>query len=243
TTTSYSRASCSRLVSPTQSTSWLVTPAIAETTTATSLPASVSRFTRLAAFLMRSISRTEVPPNFWTMRAMLRPEESPTKPPIIIADRKARIHTLSVLGQARRGERRRTRPGRRRSGDEMGRTARRQTIATDSPAAFSTVDRGELARFAAVADAGWDLEGKLKPLHRMNPVRLAFLRDRLIRHFGRDAAATRPFAGLGLLDIGCGGGLVAEPMTRLGFAVTGIDAAAGTIGTAQAPARPGGPAP
>ena len=119
----------------------------------------------------------------------------------------------------------------------MGRTARRQTIATDSPAAFSTVDRGEIARFAALADAWWDLEGKLKPLHRMNPVRLAFLRDRLIRHFGRDAAATRPFAGLGLLDIGCGGGLVAEPMTRLGFAVTGIDAAAETIGTAKAHAE------
>lgn len=117
-------------------------------------------------------------------------------------------------------------------------TVRRpSTPAHRSPAPVrrgTTVDAGEIANFAAVARAWWDPEGEFRPLHRLNPVRLAFLRDQLARHFGRDPASTRPFAGLSLLDIGCGGGLVAEPMTRLGFAVTGIDADATAIGIARA---------
>ena len=103
-----------------------------------------------------------------------------------------------------------------------------------------TVDPSEIARFAALADSWWDPAGKFKPLHRLNPLRLGFLRDRLTTHFGRDPAALRPFDGLRLLDIGCGGGLVAEPMARLGFVVTGIDATAETVATAHAHAEQSG---
>jgi len=88
----------------------------------------------------------------------------------------------------------------------------------------ASVDRSEVERFAAIAPQWWDEEGAFKPLHRLNPARLAFARDRLANHFQRDRKARRPFSGLRLLDIGCGGGLMCEPLTRLGFAVTGIDA-------------------
>jgi 2-polyprenyl-6-hydroxyphenyl methylase/3-demethylubiquinone-9 3-methyltransferase len=97
----------------------------------------------------------------------------------------------------------------------------------------STVDAGEIARFAAQAEDWWDAEGALRMLHRLNPVRLHFIRRHLLGHFGRDASALRPFRGLSLLDIGCGGGLTAEPMARLGFAVTGIDAGAAAIAAAR----------
>src|SRR6185437_14266332 len=104
-------------------------------------------------------------------------------------------------------------------------------------AASSSVDAAEVARFARLADEWWDPAGKFRPLHKFNPVRLAFLRAQFLEHFGRDAEALRPFAGLSLLEIGCGGGLVAEPMTRLGFAVTGIDAADETVMTARSHAE------
>jgi 2-polyprenyl-6-hydroxyphenyl methylase / 3-demethylubiquinone-9 3-methyltransferase len=97
----------------------------------------------------------------------------------------------------------------------------------------ATVDTQEIARFAAQAEDWWNPEGGLRMLHRLNPVRLDFIRRHLLRHFSRDAAALCPFRGLSLLDIGCGGGLVAEPMARLGFAVTGIDAAASAIAAAR----------
>ncbi len=88
----------------------------------------------------------------------------------------------------------------------------------------SSVDPEEVARFAALADDWWDPRGRFRPLHKFNPVRLGFIRDRLVGHFGRDAATLTPFSGLSVLDIGCGGGLIAEPMARLGARVTGIDA-------------------
>lgn len=97
----------------------------------------------------------------------------------------------------------------------------------------SSVDAAEVARFSAMAADWWNPHGQFKPLHRFNPVRLAYLRDRLIAHFGRDARAAQPLAGLALLDIGCGGGLLCEPLTRLGAAVTGIDASATTIAVAR----------
>src|SRR5271163_3265566 len=87
-----------------------------------------------------------------------------------------------------------------------------------------TVDPDEVARFAALADDWWDPHGRFRPLHQFNPVRLGFIRDRLIGHFRRDPSALAPFTGLRLLDIGCGGGLVAEPMARLGATVVGLDA-------------------
>jgi 2-polyprenyl-6-hydroxyphenyl methylase / 3-demethylubiquinone-9 3-methyltransferase len=107
-----------------------------------------------------------------------------------------------------------------------------------APAA--TVDPDEIARFAAQAGRWWDPAGEAKPLHWINPVRLQFIRDRLAARFGRDATSPKPFAGLTLLDIGCGAGLVAEPMTRLGFAVTGIDAGEEMIAAARAHAEAGG---
>jgi 2-polyprenyl-6-hydroxyphenyl methylase / 3-demethylubiquinone-9 3-methyltransferase len=104
----------------------------------------------------------------------------------------------------------------------------------------ATVDDEELGRFAAQADAWWDPEGSFRALHRLNPTRLGFIRSRLLAHFGRDPALLRPFTGLTLLDIGCGGGLVAEPMARLGFTVTGIDAGAEAIAAARAHAQASG---
>jgi 2-polyprenyl-6-hydroxyphenyl methylase/3-demethylubiquinone-9 3-methyltransferase len=101
----------------------------------------------------------------------------------------------------------------------------------------TTASPDEIARFQALADEWWDAEGKLKPLHQMNPPRLAFMRDKLAAHFAR--RGDRPFAGLTLLDVGCGGGLLSEPMARLGFAVTGIDAAESSIAIARRHAEGG----
>jgi 2-polyprenyl-6-hydroxyphenyl methylase/3-demethylubiquinone-9 3-methyltransferase len=77
----------------------------------------------------------------------------------------------------------------------------------------------------------------MAPLHRLNPARLGFLRETLLAHFARDPKGLRPFDGLRILDIGCGGGLIAEPLTRLGATVTGIDAAEANIAVARAHAR------
>jgi 2-polyprenyl-6-hydroxyphenyl methylase/3-demethylubiquinone-9 3-methyltransferase len=101
----------------------------------------------------------------------------------------------------------------------------------------ATVDPGEIARFAARAEAWWDPEGSFRPLHRLNPARLGFIREQLVAHFGRNASSLRPFEGLSLLDIGCGGGLIAEPMARLGFTVTGIDADREAVAVARAHAE------
>jgi 2-polyprenyl-6-hydroxyphenyl methylase / 3-demethylubiquinone-9 3-methyltransferase len=103
-----------------------------------------------------------------------------------------------------------------------------------------TIDPGEIARFAAQAANWWDPAGSFRPLHRLNPARLHFIRDELIAHFGRDPRSLTPFAGLTLCDIGCGGGLIAEPMARLGFTVTGIDADAEAITVAHEHAAAGG---
>jgi len=101
-------------------------------------------------------------------------------------------------------------------------------------AASSSVDPAEVERFSRIAAEWWDPRGKFAPLHRFNPTRLAFIRDQALHRFGRDPKARRPFEGLRLLDIGCGGGLLSEPMSRLGFDVVGVDAAARNIGTASA---------
>lgn len=103
-----------------------------------------------------------------------------------------------------------------------------------SDLAQTSIDPAEVARFSALAAQWWDPRGEFAPLHRLNPVRLAFIREQALARFGRDAAARRPFEGLTALDIGCGGGLVAEPMARLGFAVTGVDASEDGIGAARA---------
>ena len=103
-----------------------------------------------------------------------------------------------------------------------------------------TVDAEEIRRFAAIADEWWDPEGKFKPLHAMNPVRIGWARDRIADRFGRDPLAPRPLSGLSVLDAGCGGGLVAEPLARLGAAVTAIDAEPETVGIARAHAAAAG---
>jgi 2-polyprenyl-6-hydroxyphenyl methylase/3-demethylubiquinone-9 3-methyltransferase len=100
--------------------------------------------------------------------------------------------------------------------------------------ATSSIDPDEVARFSALAAEWWDAKGKFAPLHRINPVRLGFIRERALARFGRDGALRRPFEGLNALDIGCGGGLLCEPLARLGFAVTGVDASERNIGTAGA---------
>ncbi len=92
-----------------------------------------------------------------------------------------------------------------------------------------SVDPDEVAKFAAMAETWWDPSGKFRPLHQLNPVRLRFIRDRVCAHLGRDPLAPRPLEGLRLLDVGCGGGLLCEPLTRLGAHVTGIDAAGENI--------------
>ncbi len=106
-----------------------------------------------------------------------------------------------------------------------------------SAAATSSIDPDEVARFSALAAQWWDPRGQFAPLHRINPVRLGFIREQARGRFGRDDALRRPFEGLSALDIGCGGGLLCEPLTRLGFAVTGVDASDSGIGAASAHAR------
>jgi len=104
-------------------------------------------------------------------------------------------------------------------------------------AAGPSVDPAEVARFSAVAAQWWDPKGKFAPLHKFNPIRLGFIRDQALQRFALDGASATPFEGLRLLDIGCGGGLLSEPMSRLGFAVTGVDASARNIGVASAHAE------
>jgi 2-polyprenyl-6-hydroxyphenyl methylase / 3-demethylubiquinone-9 3-methyltransferase len=103
-----------------------------------------------------------------------------------------------------------------------------------------TVDAAEVAKFEAMAAEWWDPDGKFKPLHMLNPCRLDYVVDQIAAEFGRDPKAAAPFAGLRLLDIGCGGGLLAEPMARLGAAVVGVDAAARNIPVARLHAEQSG---
>ncbi len=104
----------------------------------------------------------------------------------------------------------------------------------------ASIDPAEIQRFSAMAEDWWNPTGKFRPLHQLNPVRLGYLRDRLGRHFGRDPQTLRLFDGLSVLDIGCGGGLIAEPMARLGGAVTGIDAAVRNVNIAGLHAKQAG---
>jgi 2-polyprenyl-6-hydroxyphenyl methylase/3-demethylubiquinone-9 3-methyltransferase len=104
----------------------------------------------------------------------------------------------------------------------------------------ASIDPADVARFSAQAALWWDARGPFAPLHKFNPSRLTFVRDRVAERFGRNARDRGPFKGLSLIDIGCGGGLLAEPMARMGFDVTAIDASSENIGTARAHAEPQG---
>jgi 2-polyprenyl-6-hydroxyphenyl methylase/3-demethylubiquinone-9 3-methyltransferase len=96
----------------------------------------------------------------------------------------------------------------------------------------TTLDAEEIAKFSALAEQWWDEKGKFAPLHRINPVRLKYIRDHALAHFEREDVLNT-FTGLSALDIGCGGGLVSEPLARMGFSVTGIDGGEKNIKTAS----------
>lgn len=106
--------------------------------------------------------------------------------------------------------------------------------------AETTVDAAEVAKFEAMAAEWWDPNGKFKPLHQMNPCRLDYITRQIAAEFDRDLATAAPFAGLRILDIGCGGGLLSEPMARLGATVVGADAAPRNIPVAQVHAAQSG---
>lgn len=109
-----------------------------------------------------------------------------------------------------------------------------------SDAPTNTVDPAEVAKFEAMAAEWWDLEGKFKPLHMLNPCRLDYITQQIAAEYGRDLNGPKPFDGLRILDIGCGGGLLCEPMARLGAIIVGVDAAAGNIPVAQIHAEQSG---
>lgn len=104
----------------------------------------------------------------------------------------------------------------------------------------TTIDQAEVDRFSALAAEWWNPKGKFQPLHKFNPVRLAYIRDQVAARFGRDPQSARPFEGLRFLDIGCGGGLLCEPMARLGATVVGVDPAERNIEVARLHAAQGG---
>lgn len=108
------------------------------------------------------------------------------------------------------------------------------------PSTGSSIDPGEIARFGALAASWWDAHGPMAALHQLNPVRIAFIRDRIAASRRHDPLGPRPLAGARVVDIGCGGGLLSEPLARLGARVTGIDAAAENVEVARAHAAAGG---
>jgi len=103
----------------------------------------------------------------------------------------------------------------------------------DPGTAAGTLDRAEIDRFARLATEWWDPNGKFRALHRIGPARIGFLRDEMLRHFGRPATGMRPLEGLSVLDVGCGGGLICEPLARLGARVTGLDPAVENVEAAR----------
>ena len=110
-------------------------------------------------------------------------------------------------------------------------------LVRDRAEGITSVDPAEVTKFARLAAEWWDPNGKFRPLHRFNPVRLKFIRALALGHFGRNPGSLQPFHGLSLLDIGCGGGLLSEPMARMGFTVLGADASPKNVEAAATHAR------
>lgn len=104
---------------------------------------------------------------------------------------------------------------------------------------IGTASPEQIANFSAMAADWWNPHGKFRPLHQLNPIRIAYVRDRVIDYLHLDPRADQPLRGLRLIDIGCGGGLLAEPMARLGAEVTGIDASETSVRIAQTHAKQG----
>ena len=102
---------------------------------------------------------------------------------------------------------------------------------------MTTVDKTEIEKFSKLARDWWNPNGKFKPLHLFNPARIAFIKEKLISHFKRDLNSEKPLKELKILDIGCGGGLLCEPLSRLGAAMTGIDASNSNIEVAKLHSR------
>jgi 2-polyprenyl-6-hydroxyphenyl methylase / 3-demethylubiquinone-9 3-methyltransferase len=101
------------------------------------------------------------------------------------------------------------------------------------PTSAGTIDQDEVARFSRLASQWWDARGPMAALHKFNPVRLSYIRDRAAGHFGRDPKRLDSLAGLRILDIGCGGGILSEPLARLGAAVVGADPSDSNIAVAR----------
>ncbi|HEX2136078.1 MAG TPA: bifunctional 2-polyprenyl-6-hydroxyphenol methylase/3-demethylubiquinol 3-O-methyltransferase UbiG [Microvirga sp.] len=99
--------------------------------------------------------------------------------------------------------------------------------------AAASIDPAEVARFERLAETWWDPKGPMRALHKLNPVRLAYIRDQACRRFGRDPKGVRPLEGLSVLDVGCGGGILSEPLARIGAAVTGLDPAPTNVSVAR----------
>ncbi len=114
------------------------------------------------------------------------------------------------------------------------------TATNTSPGAAGPTDPAEIAKFEAMAAEWWNPEGKFKPLHMLNPCRLEYITQQIAGEFDRDLSAPKPFAGLRILDIGCGGGLLSEPMARLGADVVGADPAPRNIPVARIHAEQSG---
>lgn len=110
--------------------------------------------------------------------------------------------------------------------------------APNATADDATLDAEEVRRFSRIAAEWWDPIGKFRPLHQIGPPRLSFIRNAAVEHFRKDANSLRPLAGLTALDIGCGGGLVSEPLCRMGAKVTGIDPSERNIAIAKSHAEP-----
>lgn len=106
--------------------------------------------------------------------------------------------------------------------------------------AGSSIDPDEVEQFSRIAAEWWDPTGKFKPLHEINPLRIGYIKQHVCDHFGRDVDSIKALDGLSLVDIGCGGGLICEPMKRLGATVTGVDASEKNIKTASVHAQEGG---
>src|SRR3984957_13327792 len=250
TTASYSRASCSGEASRHHSTSRLVVPAMADTTTATSFPASTSRLTWRATLRMRSMSATEVPPNFITSRPIAGLGAPCSSCRNVLragpARRDRRARGRKGAYTYRRGDGAATAVGHHRGDYRCG--ARGLVAMTAGSSTAPTVDEAELARFAALAGEWWNPRGKMAPLHKFNPVRLGYIRDAACRHFGQDgrqggkhdAKRLDCLKSLRILDIGCGGGILSEPLARLGAEVVGADPSTHNIEAAKLHAERGG---
>ena len=105
---------------------------------------------------------------------------------------------------------------------------------------MTKINQEEIQKFSKLADEWWDANGKFKPLHAFNPVRIKYIIDKCKSHFKLKSKDDKPLSGLNILDIGCGGGLVCEPLSRLGASVTGIDASYKNIEVAKIHAKKNG---